>query len=506
MKQNKLVYSTFFVLMGMIVVKIIGFVREIVIANYFGLSTELDSYIVASTIPWMIFGTVSTAVISTTILTNNRFEERKAVNESLFLFLSVISFFITLILYLINPYLLKVLAPGFSDSNLQSAISMANIMLPMIIFLTYSGFITGILNFRQKFLLPSLIGLPYNIIIIVLIIMFSETLGIYALAIGTLLGTVLQVFFQLPGLRLLNLRKVFKIKIEKDVLVYFFVSISPIILGSLVTSINVIVDRILASNLNEGTMSALNFANRTSNLSVQLIAATLANVLLPSLGKLYKNDNKIQFYGLFNNSKYIMLFVLGPVIIIIFNYSKEIVELLFERGNFTKENTLVTSQALMYYSFSILGISLREIYNRVLFAMNLNRITLYIGIITVALNVILSSILLTFYEHIGIALGTSIANIVSCIILERVIRKRSSVKENNIEFLKISFAIVITLLLVNLASDFFKLFIENSLLNIIIGTLITLIIYLLLAYTLRITPLKDLMKLIAIRFFKKITK
>ncbi|MBW5447124.1 murein biosynthesis integral membrane protein MurJ [Cohnella sp. CFH 77786] len=423
---QSLVRASALVFAGMTLTKLIGFVSQMFTAGYYGLSKTVDAFFIASTIPWMIFNVISTAIISTTVVTKTKFDhlQPRIVNQTLFTLIAVFSLAVSSLLLLLNPYLVRLLAPGFDPDTYRLAVQLSDWLLPMIIFMALAGYLTGLLHYGNRFLLPALTGIPYNLSIILMIVLLYPSFGIYALVAGTVLGAVTQAFIQLPGFRGQIKPASWTLSFNKEVAGYFALTILPIVIGSSVTQINVIVDRILASGLQEGAISALNFATRINHLPTQMLAASVAGVLLPTLSLMAKHDGRREFAALLHNAKSVMIFILSPLVIFTFVYAEDLVRILFERGQFTAQDTAVTGSVLRFFSLAMMGIALREIYNRAFISMGLTKVSMYAAFFTVGLNILFSVVLVRQFGIIGIAIGTSVAHVVSSFLLDYLIRRK----------------------------------------------------------------------------------
>ncbi len=248
--------------------KILGFVREIVIAAFFGASHLVDAYLVALVVPHALFSMIGGSLTTTVIPLVTEYEQNEGRHSVLRLLNAVTTFMaialsvLVLIGELTTPFLVHIVAPGFSGETERLAISLSRIMFPMMLFLGLAGLGTGILQSQKRFVFPAFIGIPYNILIIGSLVVLGQIWGVTGLALGTLLGVISQWLFQLPDLR----QKRFHFRWSFDFSHPGFKKmgklIVPVIIGSGAGQINFIVDRMMASGLMEGSISALNYANK----------------------------------------------------------------------------------------------------------------------------------------------------------------------------------------------------------------------------------------------------
>jgi putative peptidoglycan lipid II flippase len=220
----------------------------------------------------------------------------------------------------------------------------------------------------------------------------------------------------------------------------------PIIMGTSVNEINVLVNRTLASGLAVGGISALNYANRLNGFVQGLFVASISTVMYPMISKMAAENNLKGLKGYVSEAISMINLLVIPATIGAMIFSKEIVALLFGRGAFTAEAIDMTANALFYYSLGMIAFGLRDILSRAFYALQDTKTPMINATIGVAINIILNIVLSRFLGIGGLAFATSIAGVVSAILMFVTLRKKLGpfgLKEIIRSFLKISIASVL---------------------------------------------------------------
>lgn len=406
-----------------VVSKLLGFIRETVIAAVFGATGVTDSYLVAYMLPSVLFASIGAAIVTVFIPVYTEANNRQG-NQAAF---ALINKFGTAALLLVGvlvlmgeifaPAVVRVLAPGFSGSTFDLTVSLTRLLTPVMVLLTLSYLATASLNAQRKFTVPAAIGLPYNIIIIGATLLLGRTFGIFGLAIGTILAVASQFFIQLPSLYKSGYRMRLKLDFADPNLRKIGLLLGPVIFSSAATQINVMVDRILASGLAEGSIAALNFANRVNLLPFGLFVSSIITVMYPSLSEYVATDNMPAFTGHLGKVLGIIAFLTFPITVGFITLAYPMIQILFQRGAFDASATYATAIALMYYAIGIAPMALSQMLKRGFWAMQDTKTPMYNSFIAVGSNIIFNLILVRWMGHGGLALGTSLAAIVSTVVL-----------------------------------------------------------------------------------------
>lgn len=422
-KTKKAAKSAIIIMIFSLGSKFLGFLREVLIASKFGAGMETDTYFVAMTATYLITNLINNA-ISTTIIpvlseieTKEGKESKIRYTNNMINIIFVFSLVLVLIGFLASPLLVKLLAKGFYGEQFNLAVKLIRIGLPIIVFSCILGAVIGFLQSEQRYTSPAAIGFPFNFVFIFYLIFLSTIFGIKGLMFSAVIATLSQLLIQIPEIKKTGFRYkfIFDLK-DKYIKKVIFLSL-PVFVGIAINDLNAIVDRTLASSLVEGSISALNYANKLSSLILGVFVSAITTVIFPLLANESNNDNiqglkKIMGYGV-----NLILLITIPATVGLIVLSNPIVEVAFQRGEFDATATMMTSQALIYYSIGLVAMSLRLLITRVYYSLQDTKAPMINGVISVVFNIVLNLILVNFMAHAGLAFATSIATTISTILM-----------------------------------------------------------------------------------------
>ncbi|HCG99136.1 MAG TPA: murein biosynthesis integral membrane protein MurJ [Actinobacteria bacterium] len=413
--------------------RIFGFVREVVIANKFGAGAETDAFIVAFTIPNIIYSLVVMGALSASfipvfsgLLANDDEEEAWRLAHTILNLLLIAFGFIAAALMVFAPQVIFLVSPGFGSSGEQLALAsnLLRIMAPALIFLGISGLMAGTLNSYNHFATPSLVALVQNVIMVAAIIFLAQRMGIYAAAIGFLAASVCQVLIQLPALlkRKLSYRAVLDLRSEraKSVAKLFL----PVLVALAASQSNLIVDKWFASFLETGSISYLNYAFKVGSLPLNTLVAAIAIVLFPTLSRQAATRDTDALRDTISLGVRIIAMVAVPASVGLFVLSKPIIGLLFEHGAFGSAATVATAAALAAYSFGLVAMGLNMLLVRSFYALHDGMTPLKASLVFIVFLIALDIVLVRPFAHVGLALSYTIAVSVMALVMLGALRKR----------------------------------------------------------------------------------
>lgn len=240
----------------------------------------------------------------------------------------------------------------------------------------------------------------------------------------SVIASATQFLIQLPAVRHLGYRYSLYVDLNDPYLGKALILIIPVLLGSAVQQINVIIDKTLASDLVEGSISSLTYASRINDVIISVFVMAITTVVFPMLSQAFSQEDNEKVKRIFNQGINIILIITVPATIGIFILSEPMVRLFFQRGAFDDTATLMTSQALVYYSIGLVGSSLRLMLNKVFYSFQDTKTPMINGVFAVILNVIFNLILIKHMGHRGLALATSISAIITTMMLFIDLRKK----------------------------------------------------------------------------------
>lgn len=418
------------ILAATIVSKILGFGREAALAAGFGASAAMDAYLVAQVVPMMLLGLVGSALTTAAIpvFTAYGAEEKKGelprVIWSTFHVVLLALSLLTVGGVLASPFLVRLVAPGFSPAQSELAAQLSRLIMPTMVVLGLSGWATAVLQARKSFLAPAVVGIPSNICLIGFALWAARHGGIRALAWLTLVATSTQFLVQVPALLRHGLRYQPALDLTHPAVQRIGMLMAPVILGVAVGQINTVVDRILASGLPEGSIAALNYANRAAMLPIGFLVTPILTVFYPSLAARWSAGEQDRFRELVVEGLNICLLLLVPVTAGLALLRVDVVRFIFERGAFDARATEATAVATLFYGLGLLPIAWRDHLSRAFYALQDTKTPMLTGFASVGANIILNLLLVRPLAHAGLALATSLANTLGCVLLLYILRRR----------------------------------------------------------------------------------
>ena len=427
--MSKVATATISLMLATIIAKVLGFGRELVLASSYGASMYSDAYLTAMNIPVVIFTiigtTLGTVLIPMYFEVNSDLGEKKALNFTNNVFNIVIAICIVLAIlgFIFTEPLVKVFAMGFEGQTLKVAIDFTRITIIGIVFTGLSYVMTAYLQIKNNFTVPGLISVPKNIIIIMSIIL-SVKYNPYIMIWGTLIGIATEFLFQLPFAIKSGYKYQPYINMKDKYIKKMSWLIGPVLIGVAVNQINAMVDRTLASTLVEGSISALNYANKLNGFVMAMFITSVAAVIYPMLSKLSSEDNKEKFTSSVVQSINSVILLVIPISIGAIVLATPIVKLLFQRGEFDARATSMTAIALIMYSIGMVAFGLRDILGKVFYALQDTKTPMINGAIAMIMNIVLNIILVKYLQLAGLALATSISAIVCIFLLFGSLKKK----------------------------------------------------------------------------------
>ena len=406
--------------------RILGYLRDILIAIFLGASIYADAFFVAFRLPntfrrLFAEGTFNAAFIPS--YTSENIESKKKgklfADEVLSLLLLILILIITLA-EIFTPYLVYLIAPGFLSDDLKFnlAVEFTRITFPFLLFVSLSSFFSAILNSHNKFAVASAAPIILNIFLILVLLFQSyinDHLVVYLSYAVTFAG-IIQLIFLLFFIRKFYFPKItLKFKIDKKVKL-FFSKLLPSIFSSGVTQINILVGTIIAS-FQASAVSYLYYADRIYQINLAIAGIAIGTVLLPSLSKYIQSGNKKKIEFIQNKAIELSLFLSLPATIALLIASEEITSSLFGYGSFDKISVKNSAKALFYFALGLPAFSFIKIFSTFLFARHNTKIPFYFSVISVIMNILISVYYFNKIGFIIIPISTSISSWFNAIIL-----------------------------------------------------------------------------------------
>ena len=491
--------------------RVLGLIRDIFIAKYLGSTVTADAFFVAFRLPnffrrVLAEGAYSAALIpvfSGVVIDSKDDKEAADFVENTMSFLLFVTFFLTIIFYFGMPFIIQVLAPGFTDNKeaFDLAVHFGKIIFPYLIFISLVAHFTSIMNVHGRFAAGSFAPAILNISFILSLFILTSHLPSagHALSYGVLIGGLFQFLlmyravlnFYRPRIRLPKLNARMKI---------FFKLFLPGIIGSGVIQLNIIIGTVIASLLPIGAISHIYYADRLNQLPLAVFGIAIGIVLLPSLSKGIKKNDQEKTQTTQNRSLEFCLLISLPSAVGLYILSEPIIHILFERGAFVREDTLYTAKVLSMFTLGLPAYILIKVLVTCFFAREDTKTPLYVSIVSVAVNIILSLILIQSIREMGIALATSISAWINALLLYVMLKKRDNIAldsrliSNGYKIIICSVVMGITCYFSNLIL-FPRMVLHSTILNIgalTIAIAINQIVYIVMIFLLKVLTIDEL--------------
>ena len=415
--------------------RIFGFLRDMIVAQFFGAGMATDAFFVAFRIPNLLRRLVGEGALTasfipvyTEYLARRTPEEGGDFLRATFSVLSVFLLVLTGLGVLLAPWIVKAMAYGFSQEpeKLELTVLLTRLMFPYIFFICLVALAMGVLNSRKHFFAPALAPVLLNLSIIVCVLGFSRFLEtpILALALGVLLGGVIQLLFQWPFLRRRGISLGFAFAPSHPGVKRIAALMAPSVLGLAVTQLNVLVSTFLASYLPEGSVSYLYYADRLLEFPMGIFAIAMATAVLPVMSEQAAKDDWENLRETLSFALRLVFFVTLPAMVGLIVLGKPILNLLFQRGAFTALSTEMTAQALLFYSLGLAGFAGVRIVVPVFYSLQDTKTPVKVAFAALAANALLGALLMGPLKHGGLALATSLAAGLNFSLLVFLLRKK----------------------------------------------------------------------------------
>lgn len=439
-RETSLLKAAWLIAFVTIISKFVGFLRDVIIANYYGAGMVSDAYFYAYQIPSLAiiliggvggpFHSATVSVFAKLVNPEDKMPEEK-VNKLFNTFLTssfIVFALLSILVFVFSEQILNFIIHSDNLQLIKLASGHLRIMTPVILIGGIIGIYYGLLITYRNFLLPNISPVMVSLTIII-ILLFSggnDKYGVY-LAVATSIGALLQFLIQAPGVRKLgyrikpNFNFSFKNNPEFKNLVEL---VFPAALSSTIGQIYVYVDMFFASQLKEGAWTAIGYANRVFQFPVGILVTAFLVPLFPIFSKLVgeKKYDEIKYY--FHKGVGLLNFVAIPILFAIIMLSYDVIQLVFQRGMFDSKATYMVSQALIFLSFAIIPYVFRDSITRIYYSFNDSRTPFLVAFSSVVLKFILNALFIKSMGIAAITLSTSLVTLMNAFILGVILLKR----------------------------------------------------------------------------------
>ena len=432
---STMVRHALFMMAGTLASRVLGLAREIITAAWFGASGLLDAFNVAFTLANLARQLLAEGALSASfvpvfsrVLSARGREPAEGLARQAFAVLLVAGIAAAAGGAALSPLLVKIMAPGFDPVKADLAVSMTRWLFPFLLFVSLGALAMGVLNSMGSFLVPALAPALSNLVYIILVVLLASTWGVWGLVAAVLAGGAFQFLLQWlwafrKGITLLPSKPSRRDPELRSMLTLFL----PYAAGLSLNQINPVLSRMLASFLQEGSISVLNYANRVIQLPLGLFVIAISQAVLPQLSRC-PADRTDEFREIMRDALRFALFVVLPVTAATILLSGEMVHLLFVRGAFDEWAWKGTSLSQAMYAVGLPGMACSTVVLRGLYARGMARGALWVTSSSVAATALFSLLLMGPFSFGGLALATSIAFTLSGLVGLRILSRGLGMK------------------------------------------------------------------------------
>jgi putative peptidoglycan lipid II flippase len=408
--------------------RVLGLVREVVAAQYFGVTGAMSAFTIAFQVPNLVRALVADSALQgafvpvfTELLEKGERKEAFRVASSLFFLILLVLGSLTALFVIFAEPLMSVFAPGFDDNPAlqQLTVNLARLMFPIVVLLALSGLVVGMLNSFEHFGAPALAPVAWNAVIIAslvaLVPVLSEDDEIYAYAIGILAGTVVLFVLPLPWLRGRGGRFTFRLDWRSERVRRVLKLMLPVTIALGLINLSLLINSLFGTLVSNEAPAAIDKAFRIYQLPQGLFSISIATILFPTLARFAARGARDDLRRTMGNGVRQICLLLIPSAVLMAVLAEPITRLVYERGVFDAEATDLTSSAMLWWSISLpfQGVSL--LYSRTFFSLQRPWATTALAGLNLVVNAALAAALYGPLEIPGIVIGTVAGTIVMCL-------------------------------------------------------------------------------------------
>lgn len=427
--QNTIRSATVILIFTLFLSNILGLVRDHYLAQKIP-TTILDAYYAAFRIPDLVFNimilgaiTASFIPIFSKFIINRKLKDGWRVANS-FINISVIAIAICLvILFFLMPYIIPILVPDFSPEKKELTLNLSRLILLSPLFFTLSYIFGAILNSFKKFFIYSLAPLVYNLAIILATLFFADTIGIYGVVYGVLIGAFLHMLIQLIALAKTKFKYQFVFDYKNKEVKKIFTLMIPRAIGLGTNQIMLIVYTAIASTLAAGSVAIYNLADNIQTMPTVVFGISFATAIFPTLSEHINLRKLPEFSVHVHKAIKSIAYILIPLSLAMILLRAQIVRLILGSGYFGWNETILAYNALAFFVVSLFFQGLIPLFARSFYAMHNTKTPTIVSVISVGIGIIAAYILTPIMGVVGLALSFSIAGVFNAIVMYAYLRK-----------------------------------------------------------------------------------
>lgn len=489
---------------------LIGFFLQLLVAYYFGAGNQTDAFFMAQSTSEMLAkllmgGSITAVFIPLFVerLAKKREDDAWYLAFNIFNIMTVIYVLLLCCIWIFAQSFVHFIAPGFTGETYTLTVSLLRVLLPSFLFLFLVEFATSILHSFKLFALPASMRIIAPAVSLISILLFAKTLGIVALAIGVVAGSIVQFLILLIGLKKLGMRYRFFIDLKDPAIQSLMQLVYPFIFSILMTQAAGIVYRVLVSGLEEGSLSALKFAEKITQLLTIIFLNSVTIVMYPMLSQKAGLKDTDGMRSTIASAMRLIVFITLPIILVVAILRDPIVTFLYQRGSFTPADTAATSAALLYLVLGLTTTGISSVLGHAVLAIQKTRAAVAITIGSQIVAITLFAILVPYMGMRGLALASSLVPLSSALLYFLYLRKH--IPSLGTIFIHATYGKTILLATLSscIALGTLSLLPAHVMVRIIVPTLAGAVCYIVLAQLWHIEEMREVSSMIRAKFTKQ---
>ena len=440
MQQNRIFRTAILLMVTTILSRILGYMRDMVMMPMYGQGAVTDAFTAAFKIPNFLYQIIIGGAISAAFIPVFSAYLAKEDQNNAWQISNIVISWATLLMgvgvvtaFIFAPQIMPFLFPGYDEATMALTVMLTRIMLLQPVFMALSGISMGILHANQHFVWPAIGSMLYNLFIVLFGILLSRPIeahypgfGIVGFSVGVVCGSLAYFLVQAPKLRRVNFSYSFSLNVHHPGFIRLIHLLIPVLIGLSVKQINLLVNDRLASSLVKGTVTALGLAQKIMNVPIYVFASAIAVAIFPTMTRQAALHDMAEFKKSVSLGIRSVAFICMPSTIGIIVLREPIIRLLFvfQNGKFTAQDATIAGQALLFYCLGLTFYCVADVLLRAFYAQQNTIMPVMTSVVTVAVNVLLSFILVRLMAHGGLALAYSLAGTVQCVVLFLLLRRR----------------------------------------------------------------------------------
>jgi len=424
MKENKVLKSSMIVMLFVIIGKMLAIVRDSLMFSKFGTTHSADIYVWCFGVVFLFtslgYGLSTTIIpILTDYIENKELNDRNSFVNNVTNTSMLFTIIITGIGILCSYYIVYFFANNLANDPMifNQTVKILRIMFLSVLFLTLQGVVAGALQAHKEFSIPAAMAAAANLIYIIYLSLFVDKFGLTGFAITTVLAFFVQFVINVPKFKKLGYKYKLELDFKNKDLRKLFLLMIPIIISTATMQFNLFINRSFAMSLYEGATSILECANKVTLLTYEVFAVAVSMIIYPILSTFIVQNNHEEYKKSLVKSINIINLVMIPAALAIVILREPLISVLYLRGKFSLRDVSLVSEALVFYSPTMIAYGVRDVLNRAFYSAKDTKTPMVYSVVGVVINVILSIILYRYMSVPGLTLSSSISSVVITLML-----------------------------------------------------------------------------------------